>query len=499
MQAMQEVNNYHPSDSDGSYAREVFDDDSISSSVHKTVDTVTKDLMITGRINSDHSVDSPTLSRTSSDSEEIIDHTAALLGFMEDSDEDDLREISGFSPAVSLDLELEPIGDEEERNATFEKIFSGDELDDEPTQRASRVMPMQLNFASAAAKKTTLSKGEFYENDTPVTKYDQTAKPADGKARKSIVDDVPFFYFDSRLVAQAVEEYGQRKRTDIDNKRKQAALKAKALKDKASSAIHLKAKKAIAAPHAMWDKKVQKSHDEIDQRMDNGEDKADGAKRASKAALMKIRAKAAFNEKAKKAKEKMTLPKAVKDRKQKASQEEVSGTQSTNIGMKLPTLPTPPPVREYITKTGITVIGDMNKLVKQASGSIPAISSCASNVSSNNSQVIDEDGFIISPTSSIDLISPVTSFDGIDVASSVASPRSIASPKSTGGTRCHFLPCSIASPRSIASPKANRGELPPLGKKPMACQMKNDSSNKMALKIGTVKPRAHRRTTTASF
>jgi hypothetical protein len=214
---------------------------------------------------------------------------------------------------------------------------------------------------------------------------------------------------------------------------------------------------------------------------------------------MKIRAKAAFNEKAKKAKEKMTLPKAVKDRKQKASQEEVSGTQSTNIGMKLPTLPTPPPVREYITKTGITVIGDMNKLVKQASGSIPAISSCASNVSSNNSQVIDEDGFIISPTSSIDLISPVTSFDGIDVASSVASPRSIASPKSTGGTRCHFLPCSIASPRSIASPKANRGELPPLGKKPMACQMKNDSSNKMALKIGTVKPRAHRRTTTASF
>jgi hypothetical protein len=506
MQAMQEVNNYHPSDSDGSYAREVFDDDSISSSVHKTVDTVTKDLMITGRINSDHSVDSPTLSRTSSDSEEIIDHTAALLGFMEDSDEDDLREISGFSPAVSLDLELEPIGDEEERNATFEKIFSGDELDDEPTQRASRVMPMQLNFASAAAKKTTVPKGEFYENDTPVKKSDQTAKPADGKARKSIVNDVPFFYFDSRLVAQAVEEYGQRKRTDIDNKRKQAALKAKALKDKASSAIHLKAKKAIAVPHAMWDKKVQKSHDEIDQRMDDREDKADGAKRASKAALMKIRAKAAFNEKAKKAKQKMSLPKAVKDRKQKSSQEEVSGTQSTNIdeirmysGMKLPTLPTPPPVREYITKTGITVIGDMNKLVKQASGSIPAISSCASNVSSNNSQIIDEDGFIISPTSSIDLISPVTSFDGIDGASSVASPKSIASPKITGGTRGHLSPCNIASPRSIASPKANRGELPPLGKKTMPGQIKKDSSNKMALKIGAVKPRSHRRTTTASF
>ena len=428
-----------------------------------------KDSMITGR-NSDHSPDSPTASRTSSDSDEVIDHTAALLGFMEDSDEDDLREISGFSPAVSLDLELEPIGNEDERNSTFEKIFSGDELDDDHTQqvKGSKVKPVHID--------------EFQDNGSPVKQGRE--KQTNGKSRKSLADDIPFFYFDSRLVAQAVEEYGQRKCTDIDNKRKQAALKAKALKDKASSAISHKARQAVSVPHAMWDKKVRKGHDGIGQNEDI--EHADGVKGTSKAALMKLRAKATFNEKAKKAKAKMTLPKSIKDRKQKSSQEPQDEMGVLNIdevyakmytGIKLPTMPTPPPMQDYMTKKSIAVIGDMNKLVKQASGSIPGIAACASNVSSNNSQVIDEAGFIISPTSSIDLISPDASFDGVDTTSS------------TAGTRLH----------SIASPKSTRNELPPSGKNAGHAKQKKDCSNKIGVKLSETKPRSHRRTTTASF
>lgn len=488
MQEVQRVNK-SPCESGGDCIGEDADDGSII-----------KDSMITGRGPSDHSVDSPTLSRTSSDTDEIIDHTAALLGFMEDSDEDDLREISGFSPAVSLDLELEPIGNDEQRNATFEKIFSGDELDDEPTHRSNKVKPTQLNFASSIGKKVTPSQDELQASDVHLKQKDAGAKE-DVKARKSLVDDIPFFYFDSTLVAQAVEEYGQRKRTDIDNKRKQAALKAKALKDKASSAISLKAKKAVSVPHALWDRKVRKSRDELDGG--EHEDQCD-MKPASKAAMMKLKAKAALTEKAKKAKEKMSQPKSIKDRKNKTSQES-DGKESLSIdavysklhsGMKLPTIPTAP-FGEYIAKTGITVVGDMNKLVKQASGSIPAISACASNVSSNNSQVIDEDGFIISPTSSIDLLSPTTSFDGVDAACSITSPRSIASPKST--SRCPLPPSDLASPRSVTSSKTYRGgELPPSGKKSTAAGQKKDPS-KLTLKLSKTKPRSHRRTTTASF
>jgi hypothetical protein len=481
MQEVQRVNTSGQCES-GGYIGEDTDDGS-----------VIKESMITGRGPSDHSVDSPTLSRTSSDSDEIIDHTAALLGFMEDSDEDDLREISGFSPAVSLDLELEPIGNDEERNATFEKIFSGDELDDEPTDRVNKVKPTQLNFTPPIAKRATRSLDEFQDCDVHMKQNNSGAKQ-DGKARKSSVDDTPFFYFDSTLVVQAVEEYGQRKRTDIDNKRKQAALKAKALKDKATSAISLKAKKAVSVPHALWERKVRKSHDEFDGSEDEDHNEM---KPASKAAMMKLKAKAALTEKAKKAKEKMSLPKTIKDRKNKAT-EELDGNESISMdavyskmysSMKLPTIPTAP-IGEYMAKTGITVIGDMNKLVKQASGSIPAISACASNVSSNNSQVIDEDGFIISPTSSIDLLSPTTSFDGVDAAYSIASPIPIISPKST--SRCHLPPSDLASPRSITSPKANRGgELPPSGKK--------KDPPKLTLKPSKTKPRSHRRTTTASF
>lgn len=489
MQSIEEVNMSPRESGVGYIGQAVVDSPHVV--IHKEV---MKDSMVTGRGSPDHSVDSPTLSRTSSDSDDVIDHTAALLGFMEDSDEDDLREISGFSPAVSLDLELEPIGDEDERNATFEKIFSGDELDDEPTQRTNKVMPMQLNFASAAGKKGTRSHDEFQDCDVPLKQQDKGSKQ-DGKARKSSIDEVPFFYFDSRLVAQAVEEYGQRKRTDIDNKRKQAALKAKALKEKATSAISHKAKKAISVPHAMWDKKVRKSHDEID----SGEDgeNTDDVKRASKAAIMKVRAKAAFNEKAKRAKEKLSLPKSIKERKNQSSQDPNESTSmdamysKMHSSMKLPTIPTPPPIGEYMTKTGITVIGDMNKLVKQASGAIPAISACPSNVSSNNSQVIDQDGFIISPTSSIDLLSPATSFDGVETPC-IASPISIASPKGT-----HLPPTGIASPRSIASPKANRGELPPSGKKLVPGHKKE--LPKMTLKLNKSKTKSHRRTTTASF
>ena len=427
-----------------------------------------KDSMITGR-DSDHSPDSPTASRTSSDSDEVIDHTAALLGFMEDSDEDDLREISGFSPAVSLDLELEPIGNEDDRNSTFEKIFSGDELDDDGTQ--------QQVGGKLTYEKFTFSADEFQDNGSPVKQGRENHMH--GKSQKSLPDDVSFFYFDSRLVAQAVEEYGQRKCTDIDNKRKQAALKAKALKDKASSAISHRARKAVAVPHAMWDKKVRKSHDEIGH--------ADDVKEASKMALMKLRAKAALNEKAKKAKEKISLPKSIRDRKQKSCQEPKKDTCDVNFdkvyakmctGIKLPSMPTQPPIQDYMAKKSIAVIGDMHKLVKQpVSGSIPGIAACASNVSSNNSQIIDEAGFIISPTSSVDVISPNGSFDGIDTTSSAA----------------------VIMPYNIASPKSNRNELPPSGKNSGQVKLKKEYPNKTGMKLHKSKPRSHRRTTTASF
>jgi len=486
MQRLEEVNT-SPCDSGSSYIGTVADCGSKCPSMSK------EDSMITGRGHSDHSTDSPT------DSDEVIDHTAALLGFMEDSDEDDLREISGFSPAVSLDLELESIGDEGKRNSTFEKIFSGDELDDDaPTQRAKRVIPLQLNFPSVISKRGTSSHDEFQDNGKPV-KNSRGAMQSDGKSRRSLVDDIPFFYFDSKLVSQ-VEEYGQRKRTDIDNKRKQAALKAKALKDKAGSAISHRAKKVVSVPNAMWDKTVRKRHDDTEQQDGDGNNDND-SKRASKAALMKLKAKAAFNEKAKRAKEKISLNKTIKERREKGS---FCETQSVNMSpsmdemyskmcgnIKLPNMPTPSPI-QYMATAGVTVIGDMNKLVRQASGSIPAIAASPSNVSSNNSQIIDQDGFILSPTSSIDLISPVNSFDGMNAAPSIASPRSIASPKSI--SRSH-----VTSPNTIiASPQANRGQLPPSGKKSLTGQ-KKDSPKKMTLKLELTKNKSHRRTTTASF
>ena len=477
--------NTSPCDSDNSYVGTVV----IGSSKRPVMSK--EDSMITGRGHSSHSTDSPT------DSDEVIDHTAALLGFMEDSDEDDLREISGFSPAVSLDLELESIGDEGKRNSTFEKIFSGDELDgDAPTQRAKRVVPLQLNFPSVISKRGTTTRDEFQDNGRPV-KNSRGAMPSEGKSRRSLADDIPFFYFDSKLVSQ-VEEYGQRKRTDIDNKRKQAALKAKALKDKAGSAISHRAKKVVSVPNVIWDKTVRKTHDDTDQQDRDGVNKND-FRSASKAALMKQRAKAAFNEKAKRTKEKMSLNKTIKERKEKGS---FCETQSVNMSpsvdemyskmcgnIKLPNIPAQTPMR-YMASAGVTVIGDMNKLVRQASGSIPAIAASPSNVSSNNSQIIDQDGFILSPTSSIDLMSSVNSIN-MDAAPSIASPRSIASPKSI--CRSH-----ITSPNTvIASPQANRGHLPPSGKKFMT--EKKDSPKKMTLKLELTKNKSHRRTTTASF
>jgi len=459
--------------------------------------------MITGR----DTVDSPTLSRTSSDSDEIIDHTAALLGFMDDSDEDDLREISGFSPAISLDLELEPIGDEDERHATFEKVFSGDEFDEAeaPSNRVRNVTPMQLNFVPKSEKHSVHSHDELQNNNSSV-KHGRGTNQNNGKLSKSVADDVPVFYFDSRLVVQAVEEYGQRKRTDIDNKRKQAALKAKALKDKATSAISHKAKKAMSVPHAMWDKKVRKSHDEINHQHDKDTEHSGGIKRASNATFMKLKVKAAFHEKAKTVKEKMSLPKSLKERKPRGSEvvkEDVYDSVYSKMygSIKLSSLVTPP-IGEYMgglsTKSGITVLGGMNQLVKQGPGFIPAITACPSNVSSNNSQIIDEDGFIISPTSSIDLISPVTSFDNVEELSSVASPRSIVGSKCFS-TKNYPSSSGIGSPGSITSLKANRGELPPLGKKPFVNQMsqKKERFSKMTLKSD--KAKSHRRTTTASF
>ena len=295
-----------------------------------------------------------------------------------------------------------------------------------------------------------------------------------------------------------VEEYGQRKRTDIDNKRKQAALKAKALKDKAGSAISHRAKKVVSVPNVMWDKTVRKTHDDTDQQDRDGVNKND-FRSASKTALMKLRAKAAFNEKAKRTKEKMSLNKTIKERKEKGS---FCETQSVNMSpsvdemyskmcgnIKLPNIPAQTPMR-YMASAGVTVIGDMNKLVRQATGSIPAIAASPSNVSSNNSQIIDQDGFILSPTSSIDLMSSVNSIN-MDAAPSIASPRSIGSPKSICGSH-------ITRPETIiASPQANRGQLPPSGKKFVT--EKKDSPKKMTLKLELTKNKSHRRTTTASF
>ncbi|KAL3800800.1 hypothetical protein HJC23_001637 [Cyclotella cryptica] len=504
-----------------SYIGDVVDDCPNASIKHNDVkDSIGQ--LIAGRGVSEQSVDSPTLSRTSSDSDEIIDHTAALLGFVDEfeDDDDDLREISGFSPSVSLDLELEPMENEAERGARFEKIWSGDEVDsvEAPSRRACKVTPVQLNLtpqAAPASKRTVRALEEFDDNDTPVKQLHRNPKQIDAKANKALADDVPFFYFDSRLVAQAVEEYGQRKRTDIDNKRKQAALKAKALKDKASSAISHKAKKVISLPHSILERKGRStSRDEFDASENvNSEDAATAHNtiHATKAAAIKIKAKAAFNEKARKAKDRISLSKAIKEGKQKNSHDLASEHLSENLdamyakmvsGIKLSNLTTPPPMRDYIeglaTKTSISVIGDINKLVKPTGNSHikreihpdishrpqpPAIAACPSTVSSTNSQVIDENGFIISPTPSIDLISPVTSFDEGEAA------------RSTSRSRYSTTPKTIASPSSMTSPKRSdsRSLLPPSGKKAGAGQMNQgkDVSNKMKLKITKRKPGLH--------
>eukprot|EP00970_Alexandrium_tamarense_P018360 scaffold13329_cov209-Alexandrium_tamarense.AAC.24 len=455
--------------------------------------------------------DSPTLSGTSSDdeSQENIDHTAALLGYMDEfeEDDDDEREIAGFSPSASLDLELEHGDDAEDNTSRFERIWSGDELEDGTSRRAHNDMPMQSDIVAAATKKC-VSLDELEDNGTPVrkprairiTKHAISTNASNPK--KQLSDDASFFYFDSKLVAAAVEEYGQRKRADIDNKRKQAAMKAAALKDKASSAISLKAKKALALPQTIKARKARKqqcnSHDERD---DNGSKLSETEvlskrKLASlKALAMKEKAKLAVKEKTTKAMDKVSIANAIKDRNTKKLQSQ-DGLDEDDVdqqksfmqmynSVKMPSLPT---FEGLASKASLSVIGDLDKMVKRKSSvnikedthpgskakSAPPIMQCLSNVSSANSQMscIDQDGFLISPTSSID-----------------ATEASFASEDG-------FTPL----PKPPIGSISRRQHLPPSGKKqgtaPPVIKLKKPRDGAV---VKTPKSNSHRRSQTAVF
>ena len=372
-----------------------------------------------------------------------IDHTAALLGFMDDESDDELERCC-FSPTASQDvLDSEMIMEKD-----------GEILDDATAK-------IHDTFTATFSEQCTIDDNEFLENGKQMSNQSRSKNDStnSNKVNKYLSDDCPFFFFDPRLVANPTEEYGDRKYANRESNRKQAVLKASAMKEKARSAVQAKAKKTadlVSLPQQLM--RERKARKQIDNDLEERSQisvassaststarriydkmkahkmgvaiptmsiRFDGMEHADDVTVRSQMSEASSVKTARRICSRMKLPTIPKMSESKAARRICSE-------MKMPSIPTAQ-MKGYLeglaSKNGnLTVIGDTNSIMRRkisntsgedSSGIISPSASIDSAhpgfnpspimktfsaASSNNSYVscIDKDGFLISPTGSMD-------------------------------------------------------------------------------------------------
>lgn len=397
-----------------------------------------------------------------------IDHTAALLGVMADDSDDELERCC-FSPSASQDV-LDSSINEEIRG-------KGNDVDNTGARSES--------LASDSRKKSE-AKTIFLENGKEMTSLPVSKCPSSNPiSMNKFNDDCPFFFFDPRLVSSPLEDdYTHQKSSKVDRSRNQTTLKALAIKEKASSALQAKAKKTLnlitLSHHKVQEMKGRKSKQvcETFPSRDINED------RSQISAVSSVSATRSLYTNIKTSLVGASIPVAsvrfcadTNDdctvRSQLSETSSQAALQRARNGMRLPTIPklsgtkaarrlrdemNASHMKNYLDsltfkKGNLSVIGDTKSIIRHnrqpsevvddhlnvlsptssiysdcPGSNAPNIMKTFSSVSSNNSHVscIDEDGFLITPTASVDNTEASThvSEDGLQYSGSDSRTRS---------------------------------------------------------------------------
>mmetsp|Transcript_29962 Transcript_29962/g.64181 ORF Transcript_29962/g.64181 Transcript_29962/m.64181 type:complete len:480 (-) Transcript_29962:152-1591(-) len=394
-----------------------------------------------------------------------IDHTAALLGVMADDSDDELERCC-FSPSASQDV-LDSAMNEEIRGAD-------NDVDNTGTRSES---------LAADSRKKSEVKTIFLENGKEMTNLPVSKRPGSNPiSMNKFNDECPFFFFDPRLVSSPLEDdYSHQKSSKVDRSKNQTTLKALAIKEKASSALQAKAKKTldlITLPHHKVQKmKARKSN--FSSR-DNNEDKSQISAVSSVSATRSLytNMKTSFVGASIPVASVRFCADSTDDctvRSQLSETSSQAAVQLVRNGMRLPTIPklsgtkaarrlrdemNASHMKNYLDsltfkKSNLSVIGDTKSIIRHnrqpsegvddypnvlsptssidsdcPGSNAPNIMKTFSSASSNNSHVscIDEDGFLITPTASVDNTEASThvSEDGLQYSGSGSRTRSTA-------------------------------------------------------------------------
>ncbi len=390
-----------------------------------------------------------------------IDHTATLLGVMADDSDDELERCC-FSPSASQDVLDSAMKEEthEECNNVCTKV--------------SGLESLTADFSKKLEMKTSFLENRKDMSTRPVTKRISSNPILMNKYN----DECPFFFFDPRLVSSPLDDdYIDHKRSKVDRSKNLTTLKALAIKEKASSALQAKAKKTldlITLPHhKVQEMKARKSMQvgETVSSRPNNED------RSQISAVSSATATRSLHTKMKPSSMGTCVPISsvrfgadpIEDCTVTSQLSENSSQAMRRLrnGMKLPTIPklsetkaarrlrdemNSSHMKNYLDsltskKGNLSVIGDTRSIIGQnrqpsvggednpnmLSPTSSIDSDCPgfnavhfmktfSSASSNNSHVscIDEDGFLISPTVSVDNTeaSACDSEDGLHITGS---------------------------------------------------------------------------------